>query len=59
MQTTTNKPIKYFIHHSVNNTIRKDKAIVHDDAFFEITTGKYKGNLVHVWSIVKKEQLPN
>jgi len=25
-----------------------------DDAFFVITKGQYKGNLVHIWDIIKK-----
>lgn len=29
------------------------KAKRYDDAFYEIVVGKYKGNLVHVWDIVK------
>ncbi len=29
------------------------KMVVYDDAFFEIVGGKYDGNLVHRWDIVK------
>lgn len=26
----------------------------YNDQFFEVTSGKYKGNLVHRWDLVKK-----
>lgn len=41
------------IKHSHNGQILTNMAIPYNDAFFEIVTGKYKGNLVHRWNIVK------
>ncbi len=41
------------IKHTHNGQILTDKANIYNDAFYEIVTGKYKGNLVHIWNIVK------
>lgn len=32
--------------------ILTDKAIRYNDAFYEIVTGEYKGNLVHIWNVI-------
>jgi len=45
------KPVE--VRHSHNGQILTDKVVPYDDAFFEIVSGKYKGNLVHRWNIVK------
>ena len=45
------KPV--VIKHTHNGQILTDKAIRHDDAFWEIVIGKYKGNLVHIWNVIQ------
>lgn len=37
----------------VNGVIVSAMTRPYDDAFFEIVTGKYKGNLVHTFDLVK------
>jgi len=45
------KPEK--IRHSHDGKILESMAIRYNDAFYEITQGTHKGNLVHIWNIVK------
>ena len=33
------------------------KAKRYDDAFYEIVVGKHKGNLVHIWDLVKTKNI--
>jgi len=35
------------------NLIYTAKAKRRDDAFYEITTGRFAGNFVHIWNIIK------
>lgn len=37
-----------------NGKILKSKVKVYNDAFFEIVSGKYKGNLIHIFSVFKQ-----
>ena len=41
------------VKHTHNGQILEDMAIVYNDAFFEIVSGKYKGNLIHRWNVLK------
>jgi hypothetical protein len=34
------------------NNIVEVKVTRVNDGFFEVTQGKYKGNLIHVWSVI-------
>lgn len=43
------KKIKY-LH---NGKILTLSVIPYNDAFFEVVKGKYKGNLIHIFSIIK------
>lgn len=44
------KPTK--VKHMVNGVLIESNVIPYDTSFYEIVTGKYKGNLVHRWNIV-------
>lgn len=46
------QPIKVN-HRDNNNKIIESNVIIYDDAFYEIVSGKHKGNLVHRWNIIK------
>lgn len=48
-----NQPKAKEMRFSNNGRIESAKMKIYSDAFYEITEGKYKGNLVHVWDIVK------
>lgn len=37
----------------VNGVVVSAMVRPYDDAFFEIVTGKYKGNLIHTFDIIK------
>jgi hypothetical protein len=37
-----------------NGQTHTEKAVRYDDAFFEIVGGKFNGNLVHIFDLVKK-----
>ncbi len=45
------KPVK--IKHTHDGKILENYAIPYNDAFYEIVKGKHKGNLIHIWNIVK------
>lgn len=36
-----------------NNVICEATATRENDAFYEITKGKHRGNLVHIWNLIK------
>ena len=38
---------------TVDDVITTAKMRPYSDAFFEITEGKHKGSLVHIWDIIK------
>lgn len=46
------KPEPKDITFTVNGALVTVPARVYDDSFFEIASGKFKGNLVHRWDII-------
>ena len=48
-----NKPDAKEIKFWSDGKILTEKAKIYSDAFYEIVVGKHKGNLVHIWDLVK------